>query len=42
MYKYGTLKSAEVILRSGRGKKENNGGDKPNWGTLCAYMEMLQ
>jgi hypothetical protein len=26
MYKYGTLKPVEVILRRGRGKRENNGG----------------
>jgi hypothetical protein len=30
MYKYATLKPVEVILRSGRGKRENNEGDKPN------------
>jgi hypothetical protein len=40
MYEYGTLKPAKVILR--RGKRENNGGDEPNWGTFYAYMEMSQ
>jgi hypothetical protein len=29
MYKYGTLKPIEVILRRGRRKKENNGGEEP-------------
>jgi hypothetical protein len=37
-----TLKFVEVILRKRRGKRENNGGDKPNQGTLYAYMEPLQ
>jgi hypothetical protein len=36
------LKPAEVILRSGRGKRENKGGDEPNWGMLYAYMKMSQ
>jgi hypothetical protein len=39
-YECGTLKSVKVILRRGEGKRENNGGDEPNWGTSCAYMEM--
>jgi hypothetical protein len=30
MYEYGTLKPFEVILRRGREKRENNGGDEPN------------
>jgi hypothetical protein len=25
-----------------RGRRESNGGDEPNWGTLHTYMEMLQ
>jgi hypothetical protein len=29
MYEYVTLKPIEVILRRGRGKRENNGGDEP-------------
>jgi hypothetical protein len=29
-------------LKKGREKKENNGGDEPNQGTLYAYMEMSQ
>jgi hypothetical protein len=37
MYEYGTLQPVEVILQRGRGKRENNVGDEPNWGTLCAY-----
>jgi hypothetical protein len=37
-----TLKPIKVILRRGRGKRENNGGDEPNWGTLYIYMEMSQ
>jgi hypothetical protein len=41
-YEYGTLKPVEVILRKGGGKKENNGGNKPNWSTFYAYMEMSQ
>jgi hypothetical protein len=28
MYKYGTLKLVEVILRMDGGKRENNGGDQ--------------
>jgi hypothetical protein len=34
MYEYGVLKAFEVILRRERGKRENNGGDEPNQGTL--------
>jgi hypothetical protein len=30
IYEYGTLKPVEVILRRGRGKRENNGSDEPN------------
>jgi hypothetical protein len=41
MYEHGTWKPAEVILR-GRRKRENNGGDEPNRGTLYAYMERSQ
>jgi hypothetical protein len=37
MYEYEALTPVEVILRTGRGKKENNGGDEPNHGTLYAY-----
>jgi hypothetical protein len=40
MCKYGTLKPVEVTLRRRRGKRENNGGNEPNWGILYAYMEM--
>jgi hypothetical protein len=40
MYEYGTLNPVEVILRRGRRKRENNGGDEPNWSTLYACMEM--
>jgi hypothetical protein len=41
MCEYGTLKTVDVILR-GKGKRENNGGDEPNQGTLHKYMEMSQ
>jgi hypothetical protein len=34
MYEYGTLKTVEVILRRRRGKRDNNGGNEPNWSTL--------
>jgi hypothetical protein len=37
LYIYGTLKTLKVILRG-----ENNVGVESNWGTLYAYMEMLQ
>jgi hypothetical protein len=30
MYECRTLKLVKVILRRGREKKENNGGDEPN------------
>jgi hypothetical protein len=40
MCKYRTLKSVEVILRRGRRKRKNNGGDEPNQGILFVYMEM--
>jgi hypothetical protein len=33
MYRHGILKSVEVVSRRGGGKRENNGGDEPNWGT---------
>jgi hypothetical protein len=33
MYECGTLKPVEVILRRGRGKGKNNGGDEINQGT---------
>jgi hypothetical protein len=36
------LKPVKVILRRGRGKREKNKGDEPNWGTLYAYVEMSQ
>jgi hypothetical protein len=42
VYEYGTLKPAEAILRRGKGKRENNGGDVPNQGTLYIYVEMSQ
>jgi hypothetical protein len=42
MYEYGILKPVEVILRRGRGKREKNGGDEPNQGTLYVNMEMSQ
>jgi hypothetical protein len=40
MYEYGLLRPVEVNSR--RGKRENNGGDETNWGTLYAYVEMSQ
>jgi hypothetical protein len=42
MYKYVILKPVEVILKRGRGKRENNRRDKANWYVLYAYMEMSQ
>jgi hypothetical protein len=33
---YGTL------VRSGRAKKEKNGKDEANWGTMYTYMKMSQ
>jgi hypothetical protein len=43
MYEYGTLKPVKIILRMGLGvKRENNRGDKPNWGIVYVYMEMSQ
>jgi hypothetical protein len=42
MYEYGMLKPDEVILRSGRGKRDNHGGYEQNHGTLYAYMKMSQ
>jgi hypothetical protein len=41
-YEYGTLKPVKIILRRRKGKRENNGGNEPNWGTLYAYMEMSE
>jgi hypothetical protein len=40
MYEYGTLKPLEAILKRGRGKRENNGGDELNPDTLYTYMEI--
>jgi hypothetical protein len=42
VYEYGILKSVEVILRRGRGKRKNNGGNKPNRGIIYVYMEISQ
>lgn len=42
MYEHGTVKPVEVILRMGKGKKKNNGGDELNWGTLYEYIEKSQ
>jgi hypothetical protein len=42
MYEDGTLKPVKVILRRGKGMRENDGGDEPNQGTVCAHMEMLR
>jgi hypothetical protein len=42
MYEQGTLKPVEAILRRGRGKRENNGGNEPNWCTLYIYMEITK
>jgi hypothetical protein len=42
MYKYGTLKPVEVILRGERKKRETNGENEPNQSTLYTYMEMSQ
>jgi hypothetical protein len=36
------MKPVEVILRRGKRKRENNGGDEPNLGTLYTYMGMSQ
>jgi hypothetical protein len=33
MYDCGTFEPIETILRRGREKRENNGGDKPCWDT---------
>jgi hypothetical protein len=40
LYKYGTMKPVEVILRRGRGKRENNGENEPSPGMLYVHMEM--
>jgi hypothetical protein len=42
MYEYRTLKPVEDILRRGVGEEENSRRDKPNFGTICVYKEMLQ
>jgi hypothetical protein len=34
------MEHTEIILRSRKGKKENNGRDEPNWGMLYTYTEM--
>jgi hypothetical protein len=41
MYDFVNLKSAKVILRRGRGKRENNGGDEANCSMLYTYIEVL-
>jgi hypothetical protein len=38
----GKWKLVEAILRRGIGKRDNNGGDEPNLGTLHKNMEMSQ
>jgi hypothetical protein len=38
-YEYGTLKP---VGEGKCGKRENNGGNKPIWGIIHVYMEMLQ
>jgi hypothetical protein len=40
MYEYGILKPVKATLRRRWGKRENNRGDEPNWGTLYAEMEL--
>jgi hypothetical protein len=40
VYEYETLKPGEVILRRGRGKRENSGGDEPNRGTIFGNVTM--
>jgi hypothetical protein len=40
LFEYGTVKPVKVILRRGRRKRENNGGDEPKWSTLYTYVEM--
>jgi hypothetical protein len=42
MYEYGTLKPVKVILRRGMARRENNGGDETNQGTLYVYMKASQ
>jgi hypothetical protein len=39
MYVYGILKPVKVILGRGMRKRENNGGDEPNWNTLYTHIE---
>jgi hypothetical protein len=39
MYEHGTLKPIKVILRRGREKRDHNGGNEPNQGTLHTYIE---
>jgi hypothetical protein len=36
------LKPAEVTLRSGMDRRENNAGDKSIWGIIHVYIEMSQ
>jgi hypothetical protein len=40
MYEYGTMKPVKAILRRGWGRRNNNGGDEANLGTICVYMEV--
>jgi hypothetical protein len=41
MFEYGTLKLVKVILRRRVvGKRDNNGGDEPNLGTIYVYEKM--
>jgi hypothetical protein len=42
MYKDGTLRPVEVILRREEEDKENNSGDEPSWVTLYPYVEISQ
>jgi hypothetical protein len=41
-YEYGNLKSVEIILKGKWHRRENNGGDEPNWSITYVYMKMLQ
>jgi hypothetical protein len=38
MYNY--IETCRSHFKNGRSKKEKNGGDEPNWGTLYTYMEL--
>jgi hypothetical protein len=42
MYEHGTVKPVEVILRMGKGKKKNNGGDETTESecTECMYRNV--